>query len=281
MYRRLTIIVFLLFTANFVFSQSFVNPNQRKKIIIRAGTGTSHYFGDLVDNWYFTVNGDFTVGVRYPVWNRVSAAADVTWFMLHGNDANSKDKAPRNLSFFSNNLEISGTVQVDLFEEPVRFYRRAMFNPYLFGGVGYLMFGPKTRYNGEVYALRPLETEGVSYKPYTISFPFGVGVRYKLNAFMNITVEGGLRYTLTDYLDDVSSGIFQDPNSFTDPIARDLADRSANQYMSTQGVEVRGNPKNKDAYGLLLVRVEYYLSPLRDSFRSMFYKGTRVKRRRR
>lgn len=285
MAKRLALVFLIILVCGNLFSQSFYNRKYSKKLIVRFGTGTSHYFGDLVDNWYFTVNGNFTTGLRYPVWDRISLSADATWFRLNAEDADSEVKAPRNLSFFSNNFELAGTVQVDLFKEPVRFYRRSMINPYIFGGVGYLMFGPKTKYQGDTYSLRPLETEGVKYSAYTVSFPFGVGVRYKLNAFINITAEGGLRYTMTDYLDDVSKGIFPDPASFTDPIARALSDRSGEYGWSPTMAErqhnVRGNPDKNDAYGLVLVRVEYYISPLRDSFRTIMYQGRRAKMRRR
>jgi hypothetical protein len=277
----LTALLLSFYTTN---GQSFYNKKYAHKLILHAGTGTSHYFGDLVDNWYFTVNGNFTAGIRYPVWDRISVAADATWFMLHAEDSKSPTKAPRNLSFFSNDVEIAGTVHVDLFPEPVRFYRRKMFNPYIFGGAGLLLYGPKATYNGQVYSLRPLETEGKKYSAYTWSFPAGIGIRFKLNAFINLTAEAGVRYTMTDYLDDVSSGIFLDPNSFTDPIARALADRSGeygmNPTMSQLHRNVRGNPKKNDAYGLMLFRVEYYLSPLRDSFKAIMYQGRKTKMRR-
>jgi hypothetical protein len=46
-----------------------------------------------------------------------------------------------------------------------------------------------------------------------------------------------------------------------------------NPTMAELGRNVRGNPDKNDAYGLILVRAEYYLSPIRDSFRAMQYKG--------
>ncbi|HLF33766.1 MAG TPA: DUF6089 family protein [Cyclobacteriaceae bacterium] len=290
MVRRSILLFLIIFNFCYVdtlFGQAYRPKQYAQKLIIRAGTGTSHYFGDLVDDWDFTFDGNFTAGARYPFWDRVSASADLTWAMLHGNDASSETKAPRNLSFFSHNLELSLTAQVDLFPEPVRFYRRNVFNPYLFGGIGVLMYGPKTRYNGETYALRPLKTEGQaeSYGTFTLSFPFGAGLRYKLNAFMNISAEGGLRYTTTDYLDDVHSGIFPDPASFTDPIAKALSDRSGEYGLSPTMAEeqrnVRGNPDHNDAYGLFLIRVEYYLTPLQDSFKSIMYQGRKTRMRRR
>jgi hypothetical protein len=66
--------------------------------------------------------------------------------------------------------------------------------------------------------LQPLHTEGQGQperdKPYslvTLAIPMGFGVRYKLNDNFNIGAEIGLRYTFTDYLDDVGGGTYADP----------------------------------------------------------------------
>ncbi len=281
----ISVVFMLLFSISFAEGQSFYNQRQNRTLVLTAGTGTAHYFGDLVDDWYFTINGNFTAGARYPVYDRLYVAADVTWFRLAAQDEDSEIKALRGLSFFSDNFELAATLQFNLFDDPARFYQRKMFNPYLFAGIGLLYYQPKTRYQGDKYALRPLQTEGVSYSPVTMSFPLGIGLKYKLNAFINITLEGGLRYTLTDYLDDVSSGVYPDPASFEDPLARALSDRSAEAGASVpfalEPRDVRGNPGRRDAYMLILLRGEYYLSPLRDSFRSMFYRGNIRRKRRR
>lgn len=285
---KLIIIILFIFSISKVDAQSFYRRGQYKTPVIHAGTGTAHYFGDLVDDWYFTVNGNFSVGIMYPLYDRFSVEGNVTWFRLAAADANSEVKAPRNLSFFSNNFELSALLHISLYPVPVRFYQRHMFNPYAFGGVGLLYFDPRAEYNGQKYSLRPLETEGVKYSPVTAAFPFGVGISIKLNAFINISLEGGFRYTLTDYMDDVSSGVYPDPSSFTDPIARKLSDRSDEYGVSVPFAEeprmVRGDPMKKDSYLLILGKLEYYLSPLRDTFRAIRYKGTRhrkIRRRRR
>ncbi len=276
-------ILLLAFGLEEVDAQSFYQ-RRYKTLVLTAGTGTAHYFGDLVDDWYFTIDGNFTAGARYNLYDRITVGGDLTWFRLSAQDIKSEVKAPRNLSFFSNNYEFSGRAEVSLYPEPVRFYQREMFNPFLFGGVGLLYFNPKTKYEGETVALRPLQTEGIDYSSFTITFPFGVGLKYKLNAFMNITLEGGFRYTLTDYMDDVSSGVYPDPSTFDDELARELSDRS-DEYgvdvpFAIEGRNVRGNPDKKDAYLLILGKIEYYLSPLRDSFRAIRYRGERRRRRR-
>ena len=56
------------------------------------------------------------------------------------------------------------------------------------------------------------------------------------------------RFTFTDYLDDVST-VYIDPNSFTDPIARELADRRPELGLEPASAgDKRGNPDKNDGY---------------------------------
>jgi hypothetical protein len=72
-------------------------------------------------------------------------------------------------------------------------------------------------------------------------------------------MEVGWRILFTDYLDDVSS-VYKDNASFTDPIAKALADRRVELgYPVAAAGGVRGGPKYNDAYMLLNVKMEYYL----------------------
>jgi hypothetical protein len=279
----LTILVFLFFSE--VYSQSYFNRRYTQKYIVQIGTGTSSYFGDVVDDYVFTINGNFTAGMLYRFQRRFAVDANLTWFRLAAEDSKSEVKALRGLSFFSNNYELSVAVQVMLFEEQARFYLRRNLNPYIFAGVGLLYYNPKAEYQGEKYNLRPLKTEGVEYSAFTAAFPFGGGVKIKINAFFNVALEGRFTYTLTDYMDDVSSGIYPDPSSFTDPIARALSDRSgeagADPIFSLEPRSVRGNPGRKDSYLLVLAKIQYYISPFSDTYRALRSRTMKNRRGRR
>ena len=119
---------------------------------------------------------------------------------------------------------------------------------YLVGGVGGFLYIPKAKTNfvypdvtenddftavyiNEYQKLRPLHTEGQGYeglesgddfnvagkkfkddKTYSkiaVCIPFGFGIQKAFNAFMGVKIEAGIRYTFTDYLDDVS-GLYYD-----------------------------------------------------------------------
>jgi len=283
---------FLCFIVVQTQGQSFYKRSYTTQLVLSAGTGTASYFGDLIDDGKFNFRPSLSAGVRYSFYDRFSVGGDLTYFRLAGNDANSVVKERRNLSFKSDNVELNGTIRIALFKSSARFYQRRTVNPYVYGGVGLLWFQPKTEYQGKNYKLRPLETEGIRYSPFVLNFPFGGGVKFKMNAFIDITVDGGYRYALTDYLDDVSSE-FPEPGTLTDPIAIALSDRSGevgtDPPLSLRGFPPyeefkrwpRGFKNQKDGYFILNIRFEYYLSPIRDTYRALRYKGTRQRFRRR
>jgi hypothetical protein len=274
------------------FGQSFYKRSYTSQLVLTAGTGTASYFGDLIDDGTFNFRPSLSAGVRYSIYDRFSVGGDITYFRLAGKDANSVEKSVRNLSFKSNNVELNGTIRIALFKASSRFYARQAVNPYVYGGIGLLWFQPRAEYQGKNYNLRSMETEGVRYSPFVLNFPFGGGVKFKMNAFVDITIDGGYRYALTDYLDDVSDE-FPDPDSFTDPIARALSDRSGevgtDPPLAQRGLPPyenmkrwpRGWKNQRDGYFILNIRVEYYLSPIRDTYRAIKYKGTRQRLRRR
>ncbi len=251
-------------TASVASAQSFYAVRRERSLILVAGTGTSTYLGELSNNGdYLDAKPNMNVGLQYFFGNHISARAEATWFTLKGSDAAAGDpgRVPRNLSFVSNNYEISATGAYSFFSNGNRYYRRPALNIYAFGGVGVMYYNPKTIYNGDKVALRPLQTEGVAYSSFGIVIPYGLGMRFKINPNFNLSIEGGVRKTFTDYLDDVST-VYKDNNSFTDPIAKALADRRPELSPPQQPWPAghrRGNPKTMDSYMLLNAKLEYYL----------------------
>jgi len=265
MKRSVLIFTGLLFCAQLSFGQGFYNKNRNRNFIISAGTGTSHYYGDLAKNGdHSNIKPNFALGARYNIYRWVSAGAEVMWFMLAGADKTDPGKETRNLSFQSHNFEVNTVVHFSLFEEDERFYLRKFANPYVYGGIGLVIFNPTAKLDGEKHNLRNLNTSGESYSTVTASFPVGLGVRMRLNPFLNVVLDGGYRFLLTDHIDDVSSGIYPEPNSFSSDVARLLSDRTwetlpeGTPTWAEQGKELRGDPNNKDGYFIFNVKVEYY-----------------------
>lgn len=260
--RRFSLILVLSFTALVSVAQSFYSIRRERSLIAVGGLGTSTYFGELAnDGDYIDAKPALSVGLQYYFTNRIGVRAEATWYQLKGDDAKSDvtGRIPRNLSFISNNFEISTTGVLNFFPQGRRFYQRPSFNLYGFGGVGISYINPKTEYQGKKVALQPLQTEGVKYSRIIPVIPFGLGARLKAGPFFNIAFEGGYRKTFSDYLDDVST-VHVDPSSFSDPVAAALADRRPELGISPVPAGTkRGNPSKDDGYFLLTVKVEYYL----------------------
>ena len=272
MKKSILILTGFLFCAEIVFSQGFYSQSRSRNLVLSIGTGTTHYYGDLAKPGdHSNIKPNLAIGARYNFYRWFSAGTELTWFMLVGNDNTDPVKEIRNLSFQSHNIELSGTIHVSLFEEDNRFYMRQFANPYLYGGVGLVSYNPTAKLDGERYNLKKLKTSGVDYSGFTASFPVGFGVRIKVNPFFNVVLDGGYRFVLSDNLDDVSTGLYPAPSSFSNEIARLLSDRTwetlpeGTPTWAEQGKEFRGDPDNNDGYFIFNIKFEYYFTEIGGS----------------
>lgn len=273
--KKTVLVIFgILFCFDLAFGQGFYNNSRNRNFLVTLATGTTHYYGDLAaPNDHSNIQPNFSVGARYNVYRWISVGADLTWFMLSGDDKTDPVKEVRNLSFQSHNIEFSAIVQGSVFEEGGRFYTRPFANPYGFIGIGLLSYNPTAKLPNDDtrYNLRKLNTSGEEYSGLTVAFPAGLGVKFRVNPFINVAIEGGYRFLISDHLDDVSSGIYPDPTSFSDETARLLSDRTwetlpeGEPTWAEQGKNVRGNPNNMDGYLLMNIRFEYYLAEIGSS----------------
>ncbi len=264
MKRIIIVFLALVITLPEVLAQSFYSIRRERDLIATFGGGTATYYGELANPGdYIDAKPTFNVGLQYYFTNRISGRAELTWFQLAGDDAQADDgsRVRRNLSFSSNNLELSATGAINLFPMGQRFYQRPPINFYGFAGIGLAYINPKAEYEGQKYALQPLQTEDVKYSRVQFVVPYGIGARLKAGPFVNVVIEGGWRFTFTDYLDDVST-IHPDKSSWNDPIRIALSDRRQEGDPTLDpyapGVQ-RGNPDKNDQYFLLNAKVEIYL----------------------
>ncbi len=251
-----------------------------QKTELNFSLGTSHFLGDLGGKPGLGSNDPSDldlqgtrwvtgIGFRYRPHPRFALRYNAYYGRLAGNDAwtTNPERKARNLNFFSYLFETGLNLEYFLGEEK---------KMYLFAGAGVCMFNPKTTYNGTVYALQPLGTEGQNYitgaKPYKLNamvFPLGMG--FRLKQFSNRAILGlelSARITSSDYIDDVS-GFYADKNLIaakSGTVAGELADRSKSTIpgFSEPGA-IRGDNKDNDNY--FFVTVTYNL-PL--SKRSMY-----------
>lgn len=204
------------------FSQDFTKRNRYTTFGLSATA--ANYYGDLTpgpsalstDLELTRPNlGVYATRRYYP---HFSARVSFSWSRLKGDDGQSAKSSEsqdagrwqRNLSFRNDIKELAVVGIYDLIANYGVFQKRNEYSPYIFGGIAVFQHNPKAHYKGNLmkegwYDLQPLQTEGIKYSKTQVSIPFGLGVRCRLNAEMDLGFEIGWRRTFTDYLDDVSS----------------------------------------------------------------------------
>lgn len=220
--------------------------------------GGSSYKGELAPHLLKTDFNHFAAGVFFRHnWNRHwSWKLAVNYGKVSGDDAASDEafQRDRNLSFYSNVLDISPLIEFNFFpyETGNRFYP---FTPYLFTGISVFKFNPKAVLGNDVYELQPLTTEGQKpYKRLNFAIPVGGGVKFTVGR-LGIGLELGARKCFTDYLDDVST-VYPDMGRLLadkGQTAALLSDRSFSSLDSipdvpTPFLKQRGNARDKDWY---------------------------------
>lgn len=287
---------------------------------VSFGVGTASYAGDLapyrtpVNTLFKTMRWNVNAAYTKHFTPHLAARLGFTWAQIFSDDEYynrgglpSSSGYVRNLHFRNNLKEFSAIGIYKFIGDGRSPNRRSKFTPYIFAGIALLAHNPKAkvpdttsydRYskNNRWIALQPLGTEGQGQpgyaKPYslvTYSIPFGLGFTWKINDQWNIGVEGGFRFTGSDYLDDVST-FFPNPDILKNDMARAMSNRTleriaartGNDRTSTvakivnpsdpsidpftsgplggwQQGDYRGNAARKDAYMLSSITVTYVL----------------------
>ena len=189
--------------------------------------GTSFYFGDL--NSIPFRNAKFAGGFvyRYNFTPRIALKANALFGKIVASDeknyslkkaANGEylwDYRERGLSFTSPITEIAAQIEINFFNV-YNVPNKNQISPYLFCGLAFFSFNPQATYNDKLYNLQPIGTEGQGQegmkKKYALTsfgIPFGIGFKANIGRYVCVGAEWGLRFTFTDYLDDVG-GLYYD-----------------------------------------------------------------------
>ena len=239
--------------------------------------GASNYVGDLSNNssnlYLKETKPAFGGLARYNFSHLFAVRGSINYTWVAGRDANVGNDdfvRMRNLSFKSSILEFSLMGEVNLpGYQPYGMYMP--ISPYLFGGISFFKYAPRTRYQGNWVDLQPLGTEGQgmpgrdgAYNLTSIAIPFGVGVKYALSDKINLGIEIGARRTLTDFLDDVSATYVAYPEllAANGKLAADLGNRTGELMGNNEPVVVetgtqRGDLKSQDWYFILGITASY------------------------
>lgn len=241
-----------------------------------ACVGGMFYLGDLNQKKLFKLNlkdpalnqlhfaGGFMY--RYNISPRLAVKADFLFGKVSSTDVGT-DMAERNLSFSSPITEFSAEIELNFFE----LYNttgKNRFSPYIFAGLTVFSFNPQASLivdeQPQTFELHSMGTEGQGLeggpKPYSltsVALPFGIGIKFTMGRYFSIGAEWGLRWTFTDYIDDVGGRYYDNDllrENYGDLVAR-LADRSP-ELVDSEGTPLathvsghaRGNETTHDAY---------------------------------
>lgn len=224
--------------------------------------GAAGYQGDLNQRNPLQVSGIMQgLFIRYNISGYASIKAGISKANIQGADSTSSyaQQRDRNLSFYTPFNEIAVVGEFNFMKYlPGDGYNS--FTPFIYAGVASVNYTPQATYNGQTYNLRELNTERtrVPYKNSAIAIPFGAGVKYNIWGKLTLAADLGYRTAYTDRLDDVS-GMYAPKDSFTDPIARALSDRSGERtgnYIGVAGTQ-RGDTRKHDTYFYLGLSISY------------------------
>ncbi|MFK8044995.1 MAG: DUF6089 family protein [Crocinitomicaceae bacterium] len=286
---------------SFLFLISVAGNSQTWKYMrqeVQFGLGASSFFGDLGggkgeaqndirDIRLSATRPALNFGYKYMIFPSLSIKGVFNTALLSGNDASTKNpvRENRNLSFRS--AVWGGDLMFEYYpfsEQITRRYKirgvggKSAFSvsPYISAGIGIVAFQPKANLDGTWYKLQPLGTEGQGlagrpdkYKRYTYTIPLAIGAKYLIDRNWSVGFELSVRYTGSDYIDDVSTSYYipEEIEKANGAVAAQLADRALDPSLGWTGVQAlggggynyfqRGDPVWNDAYSYAIFSIHY------------------------
>lgn len=205
--RKLLLMLMVLLPAARMSAQD--DPQYRMEI--GAGVGMVSYEGDFNGNVLKNMQSMFSALWRYNFDPYKDLRLSATYGKLKGSskdvDTYYPDYATEEYSFNRNLLDVSLVFEYNFWPYGTgRDYRGAKrLTPYIYGGIG------ATSASG-----------GGSKSVFTANVPIGLGVKYKLNERMNLGLDWGIHFSLSDELDGVkdpyqvkSSGMFKNTDCYS------------------------------------------------------------------
>lgn len=205
--RKLLLMLMVLLPA----ARMSAQDDSQYRMEIGAGVGMVSYEGDFNGNVLKNMQPMFSALWRYNFDPYKDLRLSATYGKLKGSskdvDTYYPDYATEEYSFNRNLLDVSLVFEYNFWPYGTgRDYRGAKrLTPYIYGGIG------ATSASG-----------GGSKSVFTANVPIGLGVKYKLNERMNLGLDWGIHFSLSDELDGVkdpyqvkSSGMFKNTDCYS------------------------------------------------------------------
>ncbi len=277
----------LLAVCHCITPQAFAQP-----ISIDAGLlgGATYYSGEIDPQRWAALPGRMHPAagafLRLHASPRIALRLSYLQGTVSADDARATDPEiiNRNLHFRSVLQETAVQLEYDFTE--IGGWEPQFFAPFIIGGAAVFHFNPEAQYQGEWWELQPLHTEGQGSEAYpdrqpyartAVSFPMGAGIKCFLSPRLSLTAEWSMRYTLTDYLDDVSTTYpFFTLEDGEPSLSAIFSDRIlTDHYFEPGSSHSRGNPKTKDWYYYGGISLSWRLGKMRSAEKYRF--GRKVK----
>ncbi|CAH0996941.1 hypothetical protein EMA8858_03076 [Emticicia aquatica] len=258
---------------NFAQSGIFSKKNKLNQYSsVGFGGGSSHYFGDLSPYRFFyyglitNVRWNGTVNYTRQLSPQLAARVAFSYTRIAGDDYTysqrnlTKFYQPflRNLHFRNDIKEFTLTGLFNLLPQYSKGPQgRSRLMPYSFIGFGFYAHNPQARDVATINAatnqvllggwtnLKDKQTSGQGVDPtapkaYSLIqpvFPLGLGLKIKINEKFDLGLEGGLRITPFDYLDDVGKSNYPDPAALAivSPLGAIFANRAGEDIAASTG----------------------------------------------
>lgn len=221
---------------------------------VSFGLGSGNYIGDLAP-----LSGLSSVIVQTTRWNlgfqytrhlkkNFSAKINLSYIRIAGDDNYFKNTGTfepnyyRNLHFSNDIKELAVLGVYEIQGNPENVFKRAQLSPYVYAGIAGFAHSPEARgsagrgltpVQAGWISLQEKENEGVAYSLINVAIPLGIGFRYKLGKLTDIGIDIGYRFTLSDYLDDVSDGRF----AMISPSSSTISNRSTEYFAASTLVD--------------------------------------------
>ncbi len=176
--------------------------------------GLTQYFGDVhCSQPYASGNGIVTgLFARRHISDYLAVRPQVLVGKLAGDDFDNPDGYwdYRGLNFKTPLVEASLLGEIYPFKERkynCEGFLKKTLSPYLFGGIGFTYTNPTVNVHpGTTFPPLPrdLQADKDNLKKFAAVIPFGLGVKWNVAERFALGVEGGYRYSLSDYIDGIS-----------------------------------------------------------------------------
>lgn len=246
---------FFIVTIGSVHAQYATNASRSELGVMVGGT---YYIGDI--NRFVPYRNTHLAGglvYRFHLHPRAAIRANFLYGKLSGEDSDSNldQQIQRNLSFNTNIWELAGGIEFNYLPFQIG-NKRYRGTAYLLAEAGVFRMNPKaTGANGNEVELQPLGTEGQgtslsdrsTYSLTQLTIPLGLGVKFSIGEKASLNFEVGIRKTFTDYIDDIGSDSYVDPDLLAaenGPLAAEMSNMSLNNERFGR----RGDASTKDWY---------------------------------